>query len=194
MLEARVVGGFREGARVLEAFGAQAAPSLVELAGRTARALAEGAKLLAFGNGGSAADAQHLAAELVNRFRVTRPPLGAVALTTDSSVLTSIGNDFGFDQVFEKQVLALARPGDLAVGFTTSGRSPNVLRALRAARERGCVCVGLTGAAAGELTGLCHYLFQAPSPSTPRIQECHVAWIHALCDLVDEILYPGAPP
>lgn len=189
-MEERVVEEFREGARALEAFGVTAAPSLVRLARTAAQALGAGGKVLAFGNGGSAADAQHLAAELVNRFRIDRAPLGAVALTTDSSVLTAIGNDFGFDQVFEKQVLALARPGDVAVGITTSGKSPNVLRGLAAARERGCLCVGLTGQAGAVLAPLCDYLFEAPSAATPRVQECHAAWVHAFCGLVEDLLFP----
>jgi len=191
-LEDRVRDGFREGARVLESFGAEAAPELVAVARLAAERLRRGGKVLSFGNGGSAADAQHLAAELVNRFRVNRPPLAGIALTTDTSALTAIGNDFGFEQVFEKQVRALARPGDVAVGITTSGASPNVLRALAAAREAGCTCVGLTGASAGPLAAACDHLFRVPSRETPRVQECHVAWIHAFCDLLDTILYPEA--
>ncbi len=193
-MEERVREGFREGARVLEAFGAASAPQLVAVARATAERLRRGGKVLTFGNGGSAADAQHLAAELVNRFRVNRPPLAAVALTTDTSALTAIGNDFGFDQVFEKPVRALARPEDVALGITTSGTSPNVLRGLAAAREAGCLCVALTGEAGGAsaLQGLCDHLVRVPSRETPRIQECHVAWIHAFCDLLDAILYPEA--
>jgi D-sedoheptulose 7-phosphate isomerase len=174
---------------VLEAFGDRYAGALVEVARVAARSLRNGGKLLAFGNGGSAADAQHLAAELVNRFQIDRPPLAGLALTTDSSALTAIGNDFGFDRVFEKQVRALARPGDVAVGFTTSGTSANVLLGLRAAREIGCVCVGLTGNNGGDLPALCDTVFCAPSDETPRIQECHIFWVHALCDLIDETLF-----
>jgi D-sedoheptulose 7-phosphate isomerase len=128
----------------------------------------------------------------VNRFMVDRPPLAAVALTTDTSILTAVANDFGFDQVFEKQVLALAVPGDVAIGMTTSGRSPNVLRGLAAARQKGCTCIGLAGEGGAELEGICHHVFRVPSRVTPWIQECHTAWAHVLCDLVDEILYPGA--
>jgi len=191
-LEARVRDAFQEGARVLEAFGADAAPKVVVVARLAAERLRQGSKVLSFGNGGSAADAQHLAAELVNRFRVNRPPLAAIALTTDTSALTAIGNDFGFEQVFEKQVRALARPGDVAVGISTSGTSPNVLRGLAAAREAGCTCVGLTGASAGPLAEACDHLFSVPSRETPRVQECHVAWIHAFCDVLDTILFPEA--
>lgn len=193
-MEERVCAAFREGARVLEVFGVGAAPQLVTVARLTAERLRGGGKVLSFGNGGSAADAQHLAAELVNRFRVDRPPLAAVALTTDTSALTAIGNDFGFEQVFEKQVRALARPGDVAVGISTSGTSANVLRALAAAREIGCTCVGLTGESGDAMGAVCDYLVRVPSRETPRVQECHVAWIHAFCDLLDAILYPEASP
>ena len=191
-MEGRVRDAFREGARVLEAFGAEAAPEIVTVARLAADRLQRGGKVLSFGNGGSAADAQHLAAELVNRFRVNRPPLAAIALTTDTSALTAIGNDFGFDQVFEKQVRALARPGDVAVGITTSGTSANVLKGLAAARAAGCTCIGLTGSTQGALAGVCDHLFRVPSRDTPRVQECHVAWIHAFCDILDAILYPEA--
>ncbi len=191
-LEDRVREGFREGARVLETFADQASRELVVVARLGAERLAAGGKVLAFGNGGSAADAQHLAAELVNRFRVNRPPLAGLALTTDTSALTAIGNDFGFEQVFEKQVRALARPGDVAVGITTSGGSPNVLRGLAAARDAGCLCVGLTGEAGFPAGAACDHLFRVPSRETPRIQEAHAAWIHGFCDLLDAILYPEA--
>lgn len=191
-MEGRVRDAFREGARVLEAFAAESAPEIVAVAGLASERLRRGNKVLTFGNGGSAADAQHLAAELVNRFRVNRPPLAAIALTTDTSALTAIGNDFGFDQVFEKQVRALARPGDVAVGITTSGMSANVLRGLAAARQAGCSCVGLTGARPGALADACDYVFCVPSRETPRVQECHVAWIHAFCDVLDTILFPEA--
>ncbi|RMG93261.1 MAG: SIS domain-containing protein [Candidatus Dadabacteria bacterium] len=189
----RVRAHWAEAARTLERFAEDAAAETARVAEAVAGRLRGGGKLLAFGNGGSAADAQHLAAEFVNRFLRDRPPLAAVALTTDTSALTAIGNDFGFDEVFEKQVRALARPGDVAVGISTSGRSPNVLRGLRAAREAGCLCVGLTGEAGAAMAETCDHLIRAPSRHTPRIQECHVAWIHALCDLVDEILFPAEP-
>lgn len=192
MLEDRVRAGFREGARVLESFGARASSDLVGVARVAAERLAAGGKVLAFGNGGSAADAQHLAAELVNRFRLDRPPLAGLALTTDTSALTAIGNDLGFEEVFERQVRALARPGDVAVGITTSGASANVLRGLAAARAAGCLCVGLAGEAGLAEGAACDYLFRVPSRETPRIQEGHVAWIHAFCELVEALLYPGA--
>ncbi len=191
-MEDRAAASLLEGARVLERFAGTAAAELARVARLVAERLRAGGKLLAFGNGGSAADAQHLAAELVNRFQKDRPPLPAVALTTDTSALTAIANDFGFDRVFAKQVQALARPGDVAVGISTSGRSPNVLAGLRAAREAGCLCVGLTGAEGGQMAAVCDHLFRAPSRSTPRIQEAHVAWIHAFCDLIEALLFPEA--
>ncbi len=191
-MEDRAAASLLEGARVLERFADTAAAELARVARLVAERLRAGGKLLAFGNGGSAADAQHLAAELVNRFQKDRPPLPAVALTTDTSALTAIANDFGFDRVFAKQVQALARPGDVAVGISTSGRSPNVLAGLRAAREAGCLCVGLTGAEGGQMAAVCDHLFRAPSRSTPRIQEAHVAWIHAFCDLIEALLFPEA--
>jgi D-sedoheptulose 7-phosphate isomerase len=183
---------FGDAADTLRAFGGQCAAPLVELAACTAQVIRDGGKVLVFGNGGSAADAQHLAAEFVNRFQMDRPPLPAIALTTDTSALTSIGNDFGFDQVFDKPVRALAKPGDVVIGITTSGTSPNVVRALGSARERGCVCVGLTGADGGPLEALCRFLFRVQSRVTPRVQECHIAWVHAYCDLVDRTLFPEA--
>ncbi|NTU60364.1 MAG: D-sedoheptulose 7-phosphate isomerase [Deltaproteobacteria bacterium] len=183
---------FREGAKTLAAFGDQCAPELCRLVEAVAQSLRAGGKVLVFGNGGSAADAQHLAAELVNRFRVDRPPLAGIALTTDTSALTAIGNDFGFERVFEKQVVALARPGDVVIGITTSGTSPNVVAGLRAARLRGCTCVGLTGEKGVSLGEACDFLFPVPSAETPRIQECHVAWIHGFCDLLDATLFPEA--
>ena len=189
---AHLAASFEEAADAIRAFGVQIGPALVELAECTAGALRSGGKVLVFGNGGSAADAQHLAAEFVNRFLTDRPPLAAIALTTDSSVITAIANDFGFDQVFDKQVRALARAGDVVIGISTSGTSANVVRALTSAREQGCLCVALTGPESGALDELCRFLFRVPSRVTPRIQECHIAWVHSYCDLVDRILYPEA--
>ena len=177
---------------VLQAFGESGLEEVVKAAEALARTLAEGGKLLCFGNGGSAADAQHLAAELVNRFQLERPPLPALALTTDSSILTAIGNDYHFDEVFVKQIKALGREGDLALGISTSGRSANVLKALAAARGRGIFTVGLTGRDGGEMEHLCEVLIQAPSGDTPRIQEVHALVIHLLCQLVDYKLFGRA--
>jgi D-sedoheptulose 7-phosphate isomerase len=157
-----------------------------------AEVLQRGGKLLFFGNGGSAADAQHLASEFVNRFLRDRRALAAVALTTDTSALTSIGNDLGFDQVFSRQVEALAQPGDLVVAISTSGNSSNVLRGVEAARHLGCATVGMTGGTGGLLAKAVDEAFVVPSAETPRIQETHITLGHALCALVDEILSPAA--
>lgn len=178
-----------------QAFAETSLDRLVELADWTATAMRDGGKLLLCGNGGSAADAQHVAAEFVNRFLLDRAPLPAIALTTDSSVLTSIGNDFSFDQIFVKQVQALARPGDLLIGISTSGTSPNVVGAVRVAREMGvrtAALIGGTRKREGGLNGLADLVLTVPSDHTPHIQECHL-WIeHMLCELVEKALFPTA--
>jgi D-sedoheptulose 7-phosphate isomerase len=161
---------------------------LVEVGGRIAECLRSGGKVLTFGNGGSAADAQHLAGELVGRFLRDRPALSALALTTDPSVVTAIGNDMGFDAVFRRQVEAHGRPGDVAFGVSTSGRSPNVVEALRVARARGLLTVGMTGGGGGRLEGMVHYLIDVPSHDTPRIQEVHDMVVHMLCQIVEEAM------
>jgi len=151
--------------------------------------LNRGNKILIFGNGGSAADAQHLAAEFVNRFQIERPPLAALALTTDTSTLTSIGNDYHFDDIFAKQVQALGRLGDIAWGISTSGNSANVIKAIQLARKIGLSTIGMTGRA-GELAGCVDLVFTVASNVTARIQESHMTIGHILCDLVDRTLYP----
>jgi D-sedoheptulose 7-phosphate isomerase len=164
---------------------------LVAAGGRIAECLRSGGKVLTFGNGGSAADAQHLAGELVGRFLRERAALAALALTTDPSVTTAIANDMGYEQVFRRQVEAHGRPGDVAVGITTSGRSPNVVDALRLARERGLVTVGLTGGGGGRLAGAVDYLIDVPHTETARIQEVHVMVVHVLCQIVEEAMPRG---
>jgi D-sedoheptulose 7-phosphate isomerase len=159
---------------------------ILEVGGRIAACLRAGGKLLAFGNGGSAADAQHLAAELVGRYRRDRAALAALALTTDPSVLTAVANDMGYEAVFRRQVEAHGRPGDVAVAISTSGRSPNVLEALRAARSRGLLTVGLTGGGGGSMPGLVDYLLDVPHTETARIQEVHAMIVHILCEIVEE--------
>jgi len=154
-------------------------------AGLVADALAAGGQVLLCGNGGSAADAQHLAAEFVNRFRVERAPLAALALTTDTSALTAIANDRDFGEIFARQVEALGRPGDLAFALSTSGTSRNVLRGVEAARARGLKTVGLTGGNGGRLATLVDLALVVPSRSTARIQEVHITIGHALCEVVD---------
>ncbi len=148
-----------------------------------------GGKVVLFGNGGSAADAQHVAAELVNRLQADRDALPAIALTCNTSILTSVANDIGFEQVFARQVKALVREGDVAVGISTSGNSPNVLEGIRAARERGARTVGFTGSGGGALRALTDICLCVPSSSTPRIQEAHIAVWHAICEVVERELF-----
>ncbi len=159
------------------------------VAQRLADCLAAGHKVLIFGNGGSAADAQHIAAEFVNRFMIERPPLAAIALTTDSSILTSISNDYHFDDIFSKQIQALGKKGDIAWGISTSGNSPNVLKGLQAAREKDLYTIGL-GGRGGEMVSLVDVALTVPSDTTARIQESHLTMAHILCELVERMLYP----
>jgi D-sedoheptulose 7-phosphate isomerase len=165
-------------------------PELARAAEAAARSIDGGGTILLFGNGGSAADAQHVAAELVNRFLRDRRALPAVALTTDSSVITSIANDFGYDQIFSRQIEALGRPGDLAFGISTSGRSPNVVAALAAARRRGLVTVALTGPAAGAAGDQADIVIAVPGASTPVVQAFHLILEHLFCRLVEDSVAP----
>jgi D-sedoheptulose 7-phosphate isomerase len=157
-------------------------------------ALGRGGKLLLAGNGGSAGDAQHLAGEMLSRLYYDRAPCAAIALTTDSSVLTAIGNDYGYDRVFERQVLGLGRPGDVLLAISTSGRSPNILRAIGAAREKGVAVVGFTGSSGGDIAPLCDVCLRVPSDSTPLIQQVHITAGHIICGLVEARLFPRTPP
>lgn len=141
------------------------------------------------GNGGSAADAQHFVAEIVGRFKMERRGLPALALSTDTSILTAIGNDYGFDRVFSRQVEALASPGDLVIGISTSGNSPNVLLALQLARETGCRSVGLLGKDGGSIKDVCDLALIVPTNDTPRVQEAHITMIHIVCDLLEKTLF-----
>jgi D-sedoheptulose 7-phosphate isomerase len=151
-----------------------------------------GNKVLIAGNGGSAADAQHIAGEFLSRLNFDRNPLPAIALTTDTSVLTAIGNDYGFDRTFERQVRGLGRPGDVFIAISTSGRSPNVVAALQAARAGGLTTVGFTGTAAnGTMQPLCDYCLAAPSGETPQIQQIHIVAAHAICGIVELNLFGG---
>lgn len=151
-----------------------------------------GNKLLIMGNGGSAADAQHFAAEIVSRFRIERPGLPAIALSTDTSILTAIGNDYGFERVFSRQVEALAAPGDAVIGISTSGNSPNVYQALEVARQAGCSTIGLLGKDGGSIKELCDIPLVIPSHDTPRVQEGHITIIHILCDLIEQGMFGPA--
>ncbi len=179
-----------ESVSLKQRFAAEQGEAVVAAARMLAGVFQAGGKVLLFGNGGSAADAQHLAAEFVNRFQVERPPLAALALTTDTSILTAVGNDYDFLQIFAKQVRALGRPGDLAWGISTSGNSPNVVAGLQAARELGLGTLALSGRDGGPVAAAAELALVVPSRNTPRIQEVHITIGHVLCDLVDFILYP----
>lgn len=163
-----------------------------EIADVTADALENGRKLLLAGNGGSAADAQHIAGELLSRLNYDRAPAAALALTTDSSVLTAIGNDYGYERLFERQILGLGAAGDVFIAISTSGRSPNILRAIDAARGKRLVIVGFTGRTGGEMPSRCDLCLHAPSDSTPLIQQIHITAGHIICGLVEERLFPRA--
>jgi D-sedoheptulose 7-phosphate isomerase len=161
---------------------------IAEMAQTIESSMRTGGKLLIAGNGGSAADAQHLAAEFLSRYLVDRRPLPALALTTDSSVLTAVGNDYGFEHAFERQVRGLGRPGDVFLAISTSGRSPNILRALETAREIGLVTIGFSGGEETEMRGLCRFFLAAPSRETAIVQQIHIVAGHAICALVERAL------
>ncbi len=188
MLEERIRMHFHESAQLKQQSAALLAEPLAQAIAALSNALANGGRVLACGNGGSAADAQHFAAELVGRFERERPELAAVALSTDSSILTAIGNDYGFDQVFARQVRALGQPGDVLLAISTSGNSPNVVEAVRAAQERDMSVIGLSGKGGGQLTALLRDVdvhLCVPHDRTARIQELHLLMIHCICDGVD---------
>ena len=157
----------------------------------TAIAIGNGRKLLLAGNGGSAADAQHLAGEMLSRLNYDRAPAAALALTTDTSVLTAIGNDYGYDRLFERQIIGLGNAGDVFIAISTSGRSPNILRAIDAARQKQIVTIGFTGRTGGEMPPRCDLCLRVPSDSTPLIQQIHITAGHIICGLVEERLFPG---
>ncbi|QID32374.1 D-sedoheptulose 7-phosphate isomerase [Pampinifervens florentissimum] len=183
-----VINSFRESADIKLAFVELYAERVVEVGEIIARALKDGNKLLLFGNGGSAADAQHIAGEIVGRFKRERRALPAIALTTDTSILTAVGNDYGFERVFERQVEALCMPGDIAIGISTSGNSPNVIRGLMKAHDLGATTIAFTGRDGGKLVDIAHYSFVVPSYDTARIQECHITLAHVLCEIIDRLL------
>lgn len=160
-----------------------------QIAERCTEALCQGKKILLAGNGGSAADSQHLAAELVSRLRYDRPGLAALALTTDTSALTAIGNDYAFEQLFSRQVESLGQPGDVFIGISTSGKSPNVLRAFDAARERQLITIGFTGMHAPLMAERCDLVLNVPSREVPKIQECHILFGHIICALIEDAIF-----
>lgn len=152
-------------------------------------ALRQGKKILFAGNGGSAADSQHLAAELVSRLRYNRPGLAAIALTTDTSALTAIGNDYAFENIFSRQIESIGQAGDILIGISTSGKSPNILRAMEAARARQMLTIGFTGKDAPMLTERCDMVLNIPSKETPKIQECHIMFGHIICALIEDTMF-----
>lgn len=184
-----VLDALSDSIRVKETFINDHLDRIIQAAEMMATAIVSGHKILIFGNGGSAADAQHIAAEFVNRFRIERQPLAALALTTDTSIITSIANDYHFDEIFEKQIRALGKKGDIAVGISTSGNSRNIIRAAAAAKEIGLLTIGLTGPG-GKLAEMVDLNFAVESQTTARIQESHMMLGHLLCELVDRILFP----
>lgn len=162
----------------------------VELAARACiRSLEAGGKILLAGNGGSAADAQHIAGEFVSRFAFDRPGLPAIALTTDTSIVTAIGNDYGYEKLFERQIQAHGNYGDVFIGYSTSGESQNILNAFAESRKRGLVCIGLTGNRGGSMRDVCDYLLEIPSADTPKIQEGHAVLGHILCGLIENAIF-----
>lgn len=190
ILEHRAQEAFAQTMQLMARFMEEQTEKVTAAARMLAGAFQDNKKVLIFGNGGSAADAQHLAAEFVNRFQVERPPLAAIALTTDTSLLTAIGNDYDFKDIFVKQIQALGQKGDVAWGISTSGNSANVVKALAAARQQGLITLAVSGRDGGKMKPLADIALIVPSEETPRIQEVQITIGHILCDLVDFLLFP----
>ncbi len=188
-MEDHIVKIFRESSHLKESFVGENLEVIVNVVEVITAALKAGNKILLFGNGGSAADAQHLAAEFVNRFVIERPPLPAIALSTDTSVITSIGNDYDFSEIFSKQIRAIGQAGDVAWGISTSGSSPNVIKALEVAKKIGMVTIGMTGKDGGNIAKMVDYSLNVSSSSTPRIQEVHITVGHVICEMIDFKLF-----
>jgi len=194
-MKKEIIGIFEESADVKKRFAQEYADTIVEVVYLIAQTFTKGNKLLIFGNGGSSTDASHIAAEFVNRFMMERPGLPAIALNTDMAVITSISNDYDFSEIFAKQVKALGHEGDVAIGISTSGTSPNVVKAIAAAKDLGLKTITLTGSKnrGGKLAAMSDYTFIVPSSETPRIQEAHITLAHVICQMVDETLFGQAP-
>jgi len=194
-MEDHIIRSFKEGSELKEVFLNENLGHVVRAIEAITTALQAGNKVLLFGNGGSAADAQHLAAEFVNRFMIERPPLPAIALSTDTSILTSIGNDYDFSEIFSKQIRALGQEGDVAWGISTSGKSVNVVRGLEMAKKKGLVTIGLTGGDGGDIARIVDHALIVSSRNTPRVQEVHIAVGHVICEMIDYKLFqrPDAP-
>jgi D-sedoheptulose 7-phosphate isomerase len=188
-MEEYIIKTFRESSQAKEVFLNENLHRIVAVIDAVVAALMAGNKILLFGNGGSAADAQHLAAEFVNRFLIERPPLPAIALTTDASVITSIGNDYDFSEIFSKQIRAIGQKGDIAWGISTSGSSINVVKGFEAAKKIGMTTVGFTGRDGGDIGRMVDFHLNVSSKSTPRIQEVHITVGHVICEMVDFKLF-----
>ncbi len=188
-IEDIIIRSFRESSRVKEIFVNENLSRIVKAVDVITQVLNSGNKLLLFGNGGSAADAQHIAAEFINRFLIERPPLPAIALSTDTSVITSIANDYDFSEIFSKQIRAIGREGDVAWGISTSGSSPNVLKAFQVASKMGITTIAFTGKDGGKMAGIVNLCLNVSSNSTPRIQEAHITAGHVICEMVDYRLF-----
>ncbi len=188
-MKEKILGEFRESIAVKEKFLESHLDTIVEVSKSIAQTFSEGNKLLLFGNGGSASDASHIAAEFVNRFKRERPGLPAIALNTDMAILTSIANDYDYSDVFSRQLKSLAVDGDMVIAISTSGQSPNVLKALDVARKKKLKSVVFTGAKGEKFASKATYAFVVPSDNTPRIQETHITLGHVLCLMVEEILF-----
>lgn len=186
-----ISGQIAEAQRVMSAMldDPALASAMVGAAEASIACMKQGGKLLLAGNGGSAADAQHIAGEFVSRFAFDRPGLSAIALTTDTSILTAIGNDYGYEKLFARQVQAHGNKGDVFIAYSTSGKSPNILIALEEAKARGLICIGFTGNRGGPMGALCDYVFAVPSGDTPKIQEGHLVLGHILCGLVENAMF-----
>lgn len=193
MMEERIKQYARQSIAIKQKFFDEHAATVAQAAELIIHTIQTGGKILLFGNGGSAADAQHIAAELVNRLTYNRPPIAAIALTTDSSILTSIGNDSSFAELFERQLRALGRAGDVVIAISTSGNSPNVLRAVEAAKEMNIKVVALSGHHGGKLTPLSDVALIVEADSTQHIQETHITIGHILCELIQDAIYGDAP-
>jgi D-sedoheptulose 7-phosphate isomerase len=186
-----IIKAFEDSAQVKVKFARENADKIIEVVQVIAQAFREGRKVILFGNGGSATDASHIAAEFMNRFLIERPPLPAIALNSDAALLTCISNDYDFSQVYSKQLTALGHEGDIVIGISTSGNSPNVLKAIETAKKNGMKTVILTGGTGGKMAGLADYAFIVPTKVTPRIQETHITLGHTICQMVDEELFGG---
>jgi D-sedoheptulose 7-phosphate isomerase len=196
LLSRAIAGQLRETADNLRAMAGDSTlhAAMARVATVCIEALQRGNKILFAGNGGSAADAQHLAGELVSRFHYDRPGLPAFSLSTDTSVLTAIGNDYGYERLFARQLEAVGNAGDVLFAISTSGRSPNILNALLVARKKGIVTVGLTGRSGGQMPGHCDHCLHVPSDATPRIQEGHISIGHTICYLIEQQIFPRSEP